>query len=575
MNHKNRNHFPQVPLPVVLLCLALLAFGIGGRGLWTADEPREAEIAREMSVVIRSWISGDTLRGRSAAIPYLAGEPFVEKPPLYYWVSALMMLTAGRLIDPAVAARALSALAGGLTMAVLWLVFRSRWGKKEAAAAALILSVTAGFFVASHWILIDPLLMLLTAAAILFAFQGLDAARPGWLLAGYLAGGLAFLTKGFVAWGLLFPPAAALVFLYYREIIRRPLLHLAGLGLFFGPGLAWAAAFHSGAGEELWREWLINNNLGRFSGDTTKSHLRGPFYYLGIGPLLLLPWTPLLLGGLFRRRSRAVSPGPRKLLVLLLAWAVGGFVLLSLAGTKRDIYLYPLLPGFAGLAVYCLRDVPRWVRGVYGVLTAVLTLPIVFFAFFTVLPGEDGFQVVWRFSLPVLVCALAAIFALRLFRSRLLPRVLAVSSLLCLAGIFAAFPVIDREKDYEPAVRRLAAAAADLPAGRLAGWRLDETTRALFSYYAGLTIPDLADRFLPPVDRERVAAILAGEDADYDAVLFLLKRQNFPPPGMPEVEYRVVAEDRMGMNRRLYLLAGPAGIDDDSDHNSDSDTGVR
>lgn len=560
-NPPGRKPFSPVPFSVMLLCLSLLVFGIGGRALWTADEPREAEIAREMAEVFRGWVSGKPVLGRSAAIPFLAGEPFVEKPPLYYWLSALMMLTAGRLIDPAVAARALSALAGGLTMMLLWLVLRSRWGNREGVAAALILSVTAGFFMSSHWILIDPLLMLLTAGAILLTFQGLDSGQPGWVLAGYLAGGLAFLTKGFVAWGLIFPAAVALTFLYFREIIRRPMLHLTGLALFFGPGLIWAAAFHSGAGEELWREWLVNNNLGRFSGDTTKSHLRGPLYYLGIGPLLLLPWTPLLIGGLLRPRSQEGRDGPRNLFLLLLAWAVGGLVLLSLAGTKRDIYLYPLLPGFAGLAVYCLRDIPRWARAVYGVLTAILTLPIVFFSFFTVTLGDDGFRVVWMLSLPVALCALASLYSLYRFRRHFFPRVLTVSSLFCLALIWGAFPIIDQEKDYQPAVQRLAESASEFPPGRIAGWQLDETTRALFSYYAGLTIPDLSDKVPSLADRERLATVLAGKDGEYDAVLFLLKRQTFPPPEMEGKNYRVAAEDRMGLNRRLFLVVGGSRID--------------
>lgn len=550
---------------MTILCLAVLVFGVGGRALWTADEPREAEIAREMGEVIRGWVTGEPLPGRSAAIPFLAGEPFVEKPPLYYWLSAFLMLTAGRVIDPAVAARALSALAGVMTMAVLWLVLRSRWEKEAAKDAALILSVTAGFFMAAHWILIDPLLMFLASAAILLAFHGLDGGRPGWVLAGYLSGGLAFLTKGFVAWGLLLPPAVALALLYRREIIRRPLVHLAGSVLFLAPGLVWAAAFKAAAGEELWREWLVNNNLGRFSGDTTKSHLRGPCYYLGIAPLLLLPWTPLLLGGLLRPRRKEGRPGPRNLLLLSLAWGVGGLLLLSLAGTKRDIYLYPLLPGFACLAVYSLRGIPRWVRAVYGVLTALLAVPIVFFAFFTVAPAEDGYRLAWGFSLPVLLCGLAALYSLRRFRRRLLPRVLAVSALLCLAGIFAAFPVIDREKNYEPAVRRLAA-AMEKGDWRVAGWQLDETTRALFSYYVGLTIPELADRVPSETDRQRLEAILAGEDGEFDAVLFLVKRRRtFPPEGMSEADFRVAAEERMGTSRRLLLVAGGAGSESDID----------
>ena len=64
---------------VVLLSVALLSIwcvGILGRGYWTPDEPREADIAWRMS-----WQP-------DKAVPLLAGEAFCEKPPLTYWAAA-------------------------------------------------------------------------------------------------------------------------------------------------------------------------------------------------------------------------------------------------------------------------------------------------------------------------------------------------------------------------------------------------------------------------------------------------------------------------------------------------------
>src|SRR5271167_3212739 len=60
------------------LSLALLSVwwvGILGRGYWTPDEPREADIAWRMS-----WQT-------DKAVPLLAGEAFCEKPPLTYWMA--------------------------------------------------------------------------------------------------------------------------------------------------------------------------------------------------------------------------------------------------------------------------------------------------------------------------------------------------------------------------------------------------------------------------------------------------------------------------------------------------------
>lgn len=86
--------------------LAISFLGVA-RDLWTPDEPREAEIAREM------WLA-------PAIVPRLNGERFIEKPPLYYWTVATAYALLGG-PSPA-AARAVSALAafGTLALVLFW-----------------------------------------------------------------------------------------------------------------------------------------------------------------------------------------------------------------------------------------------------------------------------------------------------------------------------------------------------------------------------------------------------------------------------------------------------------------------
>jgi hypothetical protein len=60
----------RVPMGGAFWCV-----GMFGRGYWTPDEPREADIAWRMS-----WQA-------DKAVPLLAGEAFCEKPPLTYWVA--------------------------------------------------------------------------------------------------------------------------------------------------------------------------------------------------------------------------------------------------------------------------------------------------------------------------------------------------------------------------------------------------------------------------------------------------------------------------------------------------------
>jgi 4-amino-4-deoxy-L-arabinose transferase-like glycosyltransferase len=131
----------------LLLCLAALAVGIRARTLWPPDEQREAEIAREMAAG-SSWI-----------VPHLAGRPFVEKPPLYYWISAVSMKTLGTVTGPTAAARTVSVLCAVLTLVVVWSTVKRYLGSRRAFGVVLVLASMVGFFDAAHKVLIDPLLI--------------------------------------------------------------------------------------------------------------------------------------------------------------------------------------------------------------------------------------------------------------------------------------------------------------------------------------------------------------------------------------------------------------------------------
>ena len=127
------------------LLVAFLLFGGAPRGLWTPDEPREAEIGREMLLA-------------PGLVPQLDGVPFLEKPPFYYWLLAGAYAAAGRPSPPA--GRALSAAFSLASLAVVWFWTRRAAGRSAAAAAVFVLATMLGFLREAHWILIDPLLAL-------------------------------------------------------------------------------------------------------------------------------------------------------------------------------------------------------------------------------------------------------------------------------------------------------------------------------------------------------------------------------------------------------------------------------
>lgn len=102
----------------IFVVLGVCLTGIAGHDLWNPDEPRAAAISLAMAK------SGDWV------IPMLAGVPFVEKPPLYFAASALMIKMLGPVAGITPAIRFTSALFGLGTLLMTFLLGRRLGGYK-------------------------------------------------------------------------------------------------------------------------------------------------------------------------------------------------------------------------------------------------------------------------------------------------------------------------------------------------------------------------------------------------------------------------------------------------------------
>src|SRR3569833_3969197 len=102
--------------PIWLICIL-------DRGLWTPDEPREADIAWRMH------------QQSDRTLPQLAGTPFLEKPPLSYWMSAAGLTVFG---DSAAAARSPNILYATLTALAVGALALAMSDAAAAIIAALI-----------------------------------------------------------------------------------------------------------------------------------------------------------------------------------------------------------------------------------------------------------------------------------------------------------------------------------------------------------------------------------------------------------------------------------------------------
>ncbi len=316
-------------LLLVLLASAvlLLAF-LGSRELCNPDEPRDAETAREAA------------DGLWDIVPEINGVPFLERPPLFYWMVAGVFRVAGEPTDAA--AKLAPALLGILSVVAAWLLGEALLGVGRGWLPALLLLGAPYFHLKFRTCLTDTGLAAFTALSLALFFQA--HRRDSWILAAAagVAAGLAFLCKGLLGFGI--PAVAAGTWLLWKRDLgafRR--LHL-WLTVLVGVGLVvpWIWALHEVRGVEGLKAYFVHHHFGRLGEDA--DHAQPPWFYVR-ALWVLLPLGPLLLAGAlggtpvdFRGRDGFRAGA---------AWVGAMLLVFSAIGGKRVVYLLPLFPGAA------------------------------------------------------------------------------------------------------------------------------------------------------------------------------------------------------------------------------------
>ena len=416
-------------------CAFLFFYGLGAFGLIGADEPRYAQVAREM-LDHRDWIT-----------PTLGGHPWLEKPPLYYWQAMLVYSIIG-VSD--VAARIPSALDATLLVIAVYFFFR-RFRRGVEVDAALMTASCAGIIGYARAASMDMPLAAAFTAAMLAWWAWRESERRVYLAAFYLCLALGMLAKGPVA-----PFLAAVILLIFaaacgswRAVLRT--LWVPGILLFCVIALPWYIAVQI-QNPQFFREFILEHNLVRFS--TGLYHHPEPFwYYLPVAALALVPWIVFVAAA--GVESFRVWWGERKLernepdlelqfRIFACCWLVVPVLFFSISQSKLPGYILPAIPAGAFLlADYLLQHfeheqpLSRWVTVLHALVASAPIVPAMLIGYIVLkhkLPG--GRPLMFALGVALIVCigiALTLVSRLRLRMLRfvtLIPVVLAVAAVL-------------------------------------------------------------------------------------------------------------------------------------------------
>ncbi len=327
----------------LFLLAAVLLFSNLSYPLVEPDEGRYAEIGREM------LMSGDWV------IPTLNGRPYLDKPPLFYWLLASSFHVFG---TTAGAARLVPAVAALLTVLATVAIGRRALGGRAALWSGLVLTLMIGFVQSGRFLILDSVLTLFVALALLAGHEAIRGRRLrwGWWAASATACALGVLTKGPVALVLLAPPVAAHAWLSGSRVRPSPWQwggYAAGV---LGLAAPWFLAVVVRRPEFAY-DFLIDHHLRRFF--TAQYHSNPVWFYVPVLLFGCLPWTMLLLPftHFLLTRAAAARQVRSRALGFFLLWAGWCIVFFSLSRGKLPPYVLPAVPAIALLLGAYLEQV--------------------------------------------------------------------------------------------------------------------------------------------------------------------------------------------------------------------------
>ena len=422
-------------------------FGGDQLGLVGADEPRYAQIAREMlethsdvchevhaRITPHSFHEAD-LRASYACLmggtvtPILYGKPWLEKPALYYWRAMGYYKELGVYDWTA----RLASATGALALIILAFMHLKRFRPGGHLDAALIMVSAVAMFAFSRGASTDMQLAAPFCIGMLGWYAWYETGKKFWLFDLYFFGAAATLAKGPIA--PLLALAIICLFLGLRRewsALRRT-IWIPGVLLYLLMVLPWYIAVQR-RNPTFFNEFFWQHNLERYTTNLYKHHQ--PFYYYLVVLILgLMPWTALALRALadglqtsFAEWKARVKPkryvghvrAGDAFPEFLVLWTLFPILFFSFSGSKLPGYILPSIPPLAILTGDYLFRIRRtglneWLLYLHAVLTGLLTFVLIlspqYMVYQRLIPAPRIF--VWATVLGIAAAVLVLVVARR------------------------------------------------------------------------------------------------------------------------------------------------------------------
>ncbi len=307
------------------------AIFIGKYALFTPDEGRYSEVAREM-VASHDYVT-----------PRLDGVAFLDKPALYYWLQAIAIQLFG---IKEWALRFWPACLGVLGSLMAYVIGRTLYTRRAALLSAVILATSPLYYGAAHYANLDLEVSVLISITLGFSLLGLQASSPRqqkiFFLLAYVFAGLAILTKGLI--GLAFPVMiiGSWILLLNRWSVLKKMHLFLGLLLIAGIALPWYFLVQK-ANPEFLHFFFITQQVARFLTHGDYNNRTVWWFYIPIVLLGTIPWSAFFVQAFtnnlkltWQNRQQHANE------LFLVLWFSLIFVFFSIPTSKTVGYILPV-----------------------------------------------------------------------------------------------------------------------------------------------------------------------------------------------------------------------------------------